>query len=96
MVSAGFLISAPAGAANETPARIDLSHPKVFCTKQPKDKWLPAAEMRRIAEARGYKITTFKITNDSCYEIYGFKDGTIIEAYFDPVTATLVKQNIPK
>ncbi len=75
---------------------VDLSHPKVVCTQQPKEKWMPVKDMYRIAESKGYRISIFKISNDSCYEIYGFKDGTVVEAYFDPTTATLIKQNIAK
>ena len=77
-------------------AAMEIIHPKIICTNQPPSQWKPAAEMRKIAEARGYKISTFKISNDSCYEVYGFKDNTVVEAYFDPVTAALVKQNVAK
>lgn len=64
------------------------------CTQAPRSEWLPEAEMRLLAEFRGYKITTFKVANGSCYEIYGFKNGQIVEAYFDPVTSKLVRQNV--
>lgn len=66
------------------------------CTQAPRSEWLPEAEMRLLAEFRGYKIVTFKIANRSCYEVYGFKDGQIVEAYFNPVTSKLVRQNIAK
>lgn len=75
---------------------VDLSHPKVVCTQQPKEKWVSVKEMHRIAESKGYRISIFKISNDSCYEIYGFKGGAVVEAYFDPATATLVKENVAK
>lgn len=66
------------------------------CTQEPRSQWLPEAEMRLLAEFRGYKIVTFKIAKGNCYEIYGFKSGNMVEAYFDPVTSKLVRQNIAK
>ena len=51
--------------------------------------------MQLLAKHRGYRIKTFKVINNSCYEIYGFdREGRIVEAYFNPVTARLVRQNI--
>ena len=67
------------------------------CTKAPRDEWLPEDEMRLLAEHRGYRIKTFKVANGSCYEIYGFdRQGQIVEAYFNPVTSRLVRQNIAR
>lgn len=83
-------------AASTNTQAVDLSHPKIVCTQQPKEKWISVKEMHRIAESKGYRISIFKISNDSCYEIYGFKDGAVVEAYFDPATATLIKQNVAK
>lgn len=67
------------------------------CTDEPRSEWLPEDEMRLLAEHRGYRIKTFKIANGSCYEIYGFdRQGQIVEAYFNPVTSRLVRQNIAR
>lgn len=66
------------------------------CTTEPRSEWLPEAEMRLLAEFRGYKIVTFKIAKGNCYEVYGFKGGQMVEAYFHPVTSKLVRQNIAK
>ena len=67
------------------------------CTTAPRVDWLPEDEMRLLAEHRGYRIKTFKVANNSCYEIYGFdRTGQIVEAYFNPVTARLVRQNIAR
>lgn len=64
------------------------------CTTAPRSEWFPEEEMRLLAQHRGYRIKTFKIANNSCYEIYGFdRDGRIVEAYFNPVTSRLVRQN---
>lgn len=67
------------------------------CTTAPTSEWLPADEMQLLARHRGYRIKTFKVANGSCYEVYGFdRHGQIVEAYFDPVTSRLVRQNIAK
>lgn len=51
--------------------------------------------MKLLAEHRGYRIKTFKVAKGNCYEVYGFdKTGRIVEAYFNPVTTQLVRQNI--
>ena len=53
----------------------------------PKEKWMKEADFKAKVEAEGYKIKTFKVTKDNCYEIYGFdKDGKKLEIYFDPET----------
>lgn len=56
------------------------------CTA-PKETWMKEADFKARVEAQGYKIKTFKVTKDKCYEIYGFdKDGKKVEIYFDPAT----------
>ena len=45
------------------------------------------ADFKAKVEAEGYKIKTFKVTKDNCYEIYGVdKDGKKVEIYFNPET----------
>lgn len=73
------------------PSSFSRERTEDVCTREPRSQWLPEAEMRLLAEFRGYKIA-----NGSCYEIYGFKSGNMVEAYFDPVTSKLVRQNIAK
>lgn len=78
--------SSPLGMSREKAAEV--------CTTAPRSEWFPEEEMRLLAQHRGYRIKTFKIANNSCYEIYGFdRDGRIVEAYFNPVTSRLVRQN---
>lgn len=79
-----------------TPPGFSRERAEDVCTQEPRSQWLSEAEMRLLAEHRGYKIVTFKIANGSCYEIYGFKSGNMVEAYFNPVTSKLVRQNIAK
>ena len=70
-----------------------LAAPK--CTSEPKDKWLSEEVMKQKIAEMGFKdIRTFKISGN-CYEIYGHdKDGKKAEVYFNPVTASIVKQEI--
>jgi hypothetical protein len=65
------------------------------CTSVPRSEWMPADEMQLLATHRGYRIKTFKVSKGNCYELYGFdREGRIVEAYFDPITARLKLQNI--
>jgi hypothetical protein len=65
------------------------------CTTAPRSEWMPADEMQLLATHRGYRIKTFKVSKGNCYELYGFdREGRIVEAYFDPITARLKLQNI--
>lgn len=87
---------ASAGTARVASSPIGMSREKAaeVCTTAPRSEWFPEEEMRLLAQHRGYRIKTFKIANNSCYEIYGFdRDGRIVEAYFNPVTSRLVRQN---
>lgn len=53
----------------------------------PEDKWMKEADFKAKVEAQGYRIKTFKVTKNDCYEIYGFdKDGKKVEIYFNPET----------
>lgn len=79
------------------PASAGYSREKIaeVCTNAPRSEWLPEDEMKLLAEHRGYRIKTFKVASNSCYEVYGFdRANRIVEAYFNPVTARLVRQNI--
>lgn len=79
------------------PALVGQSREKVadVCSNAPRSDWFPEDEMKLLAQHRGYRIKTFKVANNSCYEVYGFdREGRIVEAYFNPVTTRLVRQNI--
>ena len=67
------------------------------CTTTPRSEWMPVDEMQLLATHRGYRIKTFKVSKGNCYELYGFdREGRIVEAYFDPITARLKLQNIAR
>ena len=60
------------------------------CTA-PQEKWIKVPDFKARLEAEGYRIKTFKITPQNCYEIYGFdKAGKKVEIYFDPQTAAVL------
>jgi hypothetical protein len=67
---------------------------KKMCTTAAKENWLTKEEFLLLMNHRGYKVQTFKIIYESCYEMYGFdKSGRIVEAYFNPENAQLSRQN---
>ena len=71
------------------------AHADPTCTKEPKSKWMPEAEMKKKIADAGYKVKVFKTTKTGCYEIYGHdKDGKKAEVYFNPVDGSVVKQEI--
>ena len=71
-----------------------LAGPK--CTDEAKEKWFSEEAMKQKIAEMGFKdIRTFKTTSGNCYEIYGYdKDGKKAEVYFNPVNASIVKQEI--
>lgn len=67
------------------------------CTTSNKSEWLSQDEMALLARHRGYQFEKVKISYESCYEIYGSnREGDLVEAYFDPSNARLIRQNIVK
>lgn len=70
------------------------AHAKKTCTDQPKEKWMKQDDFKKTVEGLGYRISKFKQPG-TCYEIYGFnKDGKKVEVYFNPVDASVVKEEI--
>ncbi len=93
----GSLTAKPPAKAVSAPAPIGFSREKAtdICTTVPRTEWLTEDEMKLLAEHRGYRIKTFKLAKGDCYEVYGFdRAGRIVEAYFNPATSRLVRQNI--
>lgn len=67
---------------------------RATCTQLPATEWLDADEFKLLAAHRGYKTVVFKVTYGACYEIYGYdRDGNLVEAYFNPVNARLMRSN---
>lgn len=62
------------------------------CTTAPESEWQNQTAFQAQLVAQGYKINEFKVTEGSCYEIYGFdKDENKVEVYFNPVDGSIVK-----
>lgn len=65
------------------------------CTTADRSEWLDQAEFQENLKADGYEIKVFKVTEGNCYEIYGWnKDKQKVEIYFDPVSGSVVKEEI--
>jgi hypothetical protein len=87
--------TAPAAPAVSAAAGYNRVMNSISCTTAPRSEWLPEEEMKLLALHRGYRIKTFRIDKNNCYEVYGFnRQNQVVEAYFDPVTTRLRHQNI--
>ena len=64
------------------------------CTTEPRERWMSEAAFKEkaVKEQRISEVRKFEVTDTSCYEIYGFRDGKQVELYFDPVTARVVAE----
>lgn len=65
---------------------------QVFCTQAPRSQWVGEARIREIFGTQDYVTIAFKESKTHCYEFYAIrKDGDVIEAYYHPVSAALLK-----
>jgi len=60
-----------------------------ICKAHEKSAWLSKEEISKTVTALGYEVRKVK-EEDGCWEVKGKKDGQLVEAYFDPVSAELV------
>ncbi|KJY99708.1 MULTISPECIES: PepSY domain-containing protein [Pseudoalteromonas] len=82
-LAAAMLILSGCGVANDV----------TVCTDAPQSQWLDQSDFKTTLQAKGYSINEFKVTDGSCYEIYGTdKDNKKVEIYFNPVDGSVVKQ----
>jgi hypothetical protein len=59
----------------------------------PKAEWQPMDALKEKLTADGWEIRKIK-EDDGCYEVYAIKaDGKKIEAYFNPASFELVKED---
>jgi hypothetical protein len=64
------------------------------CTSAAQSTWLNETKIREVFGDKQYLLVQFKISRGNCYEFYAIaKDHSIVEAYYDPVNATLVRFN---
>ena len=67
---------------------------KIICTQAPRSEWLPEARIKEIFEVQRFTMAKLKISRGNCYEFYAVhSDGSIIEAYYNPVTGKEVRYN---
>ncbi|GAA3898289.1 PepSY domain-containing protein [Halomonas cibimaris] len=64
------------------------------CTEAPEADWLSQNAMKQKLADQGYTVDRFKVTDGSCYEIYGKdKKGVKVEIYFNPVNGEIVEEH---
>ena len=64
----------------------------VQCTTASRNTWVSEATIRQKFGADPYIKVIFKVSRSNCYEFYAIaKDGSIVEAYYDPVSTALVR-----
>ncbi|OYT87976.1 MAG: hypothetical protein CFE43_21430 [Burkholderiales bacterium PBB3] len=77
---------APAQALASSPAE------SVKCTNAPKTTWVGERRIRAHFDESQYVQVFFKVSKHKCYEFYAIgKDGSTVEAYYDPVSMKLVR-----
>lgn len=77
---------APLGADASSPAE------SVKCTQAPRTAWVSEARIRQHFGESQYVRVVFKTSKNNCYEFYAIgKDGSTVEAYYDPVSMALVR-----
>ena len=89
-ILSGFaLLVTGAGIAHaSTPAE------KIICTQAPRSEWLPEAKIKEIFDVKRFTMAKLKISRGNCYEFYAVHpDGSIVEAYYDPVSGKEVRYN---
>lgn len=84
IITSALLLTASTAALAET-----------HCTDATSDEWISQADMEERISEMGYKIKEFKVTEGNCYEIYGWDEQERrVEIYFNPVDASIVKQEV--
>ena len=67
---------------------------KIICTQAPRSEWLPEAKIKEIFDVKRFTMAKLKISRGNCYEFYAVhSDGSIVEAYYDPVSGKEVRYN---
>ena len=63
------------------------------CTAAPQSEWQNQDQFQAALLSQGFEISEFKVTEGNCYEIYGKNpSGEKVEIYFNPVDASIVKE----
>jgi hypothetical protein len=64
----------------------------LVCTSAPRTDWVGEKKIRQAFGESAYAKVFFKVTKGNCYEFYAIgKDGSVVEAYYDPVSMKPVR-----
>lgn len=67
---------------------------KVVCTQAERSTWLPEAKIREVFGEANFTLIKLKVSRGNCYEFYAVhRDGSVVEAYYNPVTGEAVRYN---
>lgn len=69
---------------------VGAAQAEAVCKAYEKSKWISKDALTAKVSQLGYTVRSIK-AEDGCWEVKGVKDGKLVEAYFDPVTAEVVK-----
>ena len=76
------------------PAQASTPAEQRVCTDAPTHRWIGEARMRERFGTADYLMVQFKVSRTRCYEFYAIaRDGSVVEAYYDPTDGRLVKWN---
>lgn len=76
------------------PAVASAPADRVNCTTEPRSRWMPAEDVKRLFGVEKYALVKFKVSRTNCYEFYAVgREGGVVEAYYHPVTGQLVKES---
>lgn len=76
------------------PAQASSPADQLVCTDTPPSRWIGEARMRERFGTADYLLVKFKVSRTRCYEFYAIaRDGSVVEAYYDPTDGRLVKWN---
>ena len=68
---------------------------KIICADPAiRSNWMSEQAIRKIFSDREYALAKLKISRGGCYEFYAVQhDGSIVEAYYNPISGELVRYN---
>lgn len=91
--TAGLVALVGLAAAVGTPAWATPKGETLVCTDAPRSQWMTEAQARARFGSAEYLLVKFKESTGNCYEFYAVAhDGTVVEAYVNPVTGEAVRQ----
>ena len=85
----GWVVAGVAGLALASPPT-----EKVVCTQAERSTWLSEAKIREVFGEASFTLVKLKVSHGNCYEFYAVhRDGSVVEAYYHPVTGEAVRYN---